>query len=180
MSRTVTQDAAARVVTAGNANFQVTPVALTKGSDKKCYLVVLPLTTMRDGLFGPFNNAIGGNGRSTPSPRRSDDRRRARRNGGAARGVLVSVPRSAGLGLLRHSAADNAAQYPYPLHAGVLAPHVGYRTNQRAIALLVHDASPRRADLMGCHQSALRGFVLIWAKYMNVISRSHRVRPCYN
>jgi hypothetical protein len=65
MSRTVTQDAAARVVTAGNANFQVTPVALTKGSDKKCYLVVLPLTTMRDGLFGPFNNAIGGNGRST-------------------------------------------------------------------------------------------------------------------
>jgi len=65
MSRIVTRTDAVRVVGSGNADLRIFSIMPAEGDSGKFYTVLLPLTTMRDGIFGPLNSAGGGNGRPT-------------------------------------------------------------------------------------------------------------------
>ena len=67
MSRIVADEEAAAVVDNGNADFRV--IGATSVKDSKypgtMFVVQVPLTVIRDGLFGPVSNTIGGNGKPT-------------------------------------------------------------------------------------------------------------------
>jgi hypothetical protein len=65
MSRIVTQDEAREVIDNGNADLKVMSAMSSEAAHGTFYTVLVPLSTMRDGFFGPFNKVVGGNGTPT-------------------------------------------------------------------------------------------------------------------
>jgi len=65
MSRIVTRDDAVRTASGSNANLRVLSFMPAEGGRGTFYTVLLPLTTMRDGLLGHLNGAVGGSGKPT-------------------------------------------------------------------------------------------------------------------
>ena len=62
--RTVTRDDARGTVSRGHVDFRVVSVE-PRDNGGRSFIVRVPFTVMRDGLFGPLSNAVGGNGKPT-------------------------------------------------------------------------------------------------------------------